>query len=53
MYFVDQPHLIFNIGEKGITVDHLASRAVAGSEIHRRMQDMESHPSLQLYDGKG
>lgn len=37
MYFVDQPHLIFNIGEKGITVDHLASRAVAGSEIHRRM----------------
>ena len=39
---IDQPHLIFKIDEKGITVDHPSPRAVAGSEIHCIVRSGES-----------
>jgi hypothetical protein len=39
---IDQPHLIFKIDEKGITVDHPSSRVVAGSEIHCIVRSRES-----------
>ena len=31
---IDKPHLIFNIDEKGITINHSPPRVVTGSEIH-------------------
>ena len=39
---IDQPHLIFKIDEKGITVDHPSSRVVADSEIHCIVRSRES-----------
>jgi hypothetical protein len=31
---IDKPHLIFNIDEKGITINHSPPRVATGSEIH-------------------
>lgn len=31
---IDKPHLIFNIDEKGITINHSPPRVVTGSEMH-------------------
>jgi hypothetical protein len=31
---IDKPHLIFNIDEQGITINHSPPRVVTGSEIH-------------------